>query len=179
MNRWTLLACLLTFSVCLAEPLSVPGDMWTSPASLDISQSDYARIAALKGLRVVALPLVDAGKARLKYANWSNRGCASYAVRYTRGKDWLDVCAGTDGLGGPDIEKTLFTIPTRLLGEVAVGPMNYGKMKDWMLYGQSIEAGSSDLEGSPVPLHLFFFSNPGADRAWLAKVIQSLRAVRL
>jgi hypothetical protein len=170
---------LLTLGVCQAEPLPVPSDLWVDASRLDISKADFARIAGLKGLRVVVLPLVDAGRARLKHAEWSTRGCASYSVRYTRGGDWLDICAGTDGLGGPDIGKTLFSIPTRLLGDVAVGPMNYGQEKDWMLYGESIAEGSSNLEGKPVPLHLFFFSNPGADRAWLTRVIQSLRPVKL
>lgn len=170
---------LLTLGVCQADPLPVPADLWVESSQLDISKTDFASIAKLKGLRVVVLPLIDAGKAKLKHAEWSTRGCAYYSVRYTRGRDRIDICAGTDGLGGPSIGKTLFTIPTRLLGKVEVGPMNYGQEKDWMLYGESIAEGSSDLEGKPVPLHLFFFSNPGADRAWLTRVIQSLRPVKL
>lgn len=145
---------------------------------LAIGRADFARIAALKGLRMVVLPTGDVGEAVVESADSSNRFGPSYSVRYRRGSDWLEVSAGTSGFGGPALDQPRFQVQSSVLGKVLMTTMDYGDRRDLMSSSAPLLEAST-LEGRACPLSLFFGCNPEADPAWVRAALESVRAVRL
>lgn len=145
---------------------------------LAIPSADFARLAALEGLRMVALPTGTFDRVEVQRADSSARFGPSYGVKYTRGSDWLEVTAGTSGFGGPALDQPRFQAQSSLLGKVLMTTMNYGNLRDLMSSSAPLLDGST-LEGRVLPLTLFFTCNPEADPAWVRTVLESFRAVRL
>lgn len=155
----------------------LPVKEFVSRSRLKVSDADWAKLKALKGLRILVLPTDTPGQGDLVSSDDGRFG-PSYSVKYKHNGEWFSVGAGTDGLGGYGVNVPELIVSSPLLGKVVIGTAGVPDHEDLLTEGTPLRNGSTSYNG-PCPLTVFINCSPGMDRQVLKRAVESLRATRM